>query len=194
MRRRVKLRTAHGASRLRRTTFVVLQLPAQPRRAGTDVIRPNRLDVIWWSLSPRRQMPPGLVRPLPIVMEPPFPADVIQVPLGHNHERVQAFELQALYEPFDVRPQVRGQLTGGSGENQRKSEFFSPLKGREEYPARVTAHGSGERFGTIAQTDSTAAVQPLHPRQTLARHIARLCTAVNPLGAIQLRSNKRPAG
>lgn len=51
-------------------------------------------------------MPPGLVRPFVIVMEPPFPVDVVQVPFGHDHELVEAFLLQALDEPLDVRPQV----------------------------------------------------------------------------------------
>jgi hypothetical protein len=53
-----------------------------------------------------RQVAPGLVRTFPIVMQTPFPVDVVQVPFGHDHELVEAFLLQRLDEPFDVSPQV----------------------------------------------------------------------------------------
>ncbi len=39
-------------------------------------------------------------------MQTPFPTDVVQVPLGHDHEFVEALDLLALDEPFHVRPQV----------------------------------------------------------------------------------------
>ncbi len=83
----------------------MLQQPAQPRRID-DVIQPNSLVALrlllhrWW------QMPAGLMRAFPIVMQPPFPVDVVEVPFSHDHELVEAFLLQALDEPFHVRPQV----------------------------------------------------------------------------------------
>ena len=51
-------------------------------------------------------MAAGLVRAFLIVMQPPFPVDVFQVPLGHDHELVEALDLECLDEPFDVRTQV----------------------------------------------------------------------------------------
>lgn len=38
-------------------------------------------------------MASGLVWPLSIVMQSPFPADVAQMPFGHDHELVEAFLL-----------------------------------------------------------------------------------------------------
>jgi len=43
------------------------------------------------------------MRPFPVVMQPPFPVDVVQVPLGNDHELAEAFLIQALDESFDVR-------------------------------------------------------------------------------------------
>ncbi len=51
-------------------------------------------------------MPAGLVQAFRIVMQPPFPVDVVQMPFGHDHELVEAFLPQALDESFDVRSQV----------------------------------------------------------------------------------------
>ena len=48
-------------------------------------------------------MASGLMRAIPIVMQLPFPVDVVQVPLAHNHELVEALLLQALDKPFYVR-------------------------------------------------------------------------------------------
>jgi hypothetical protein len=42
----------------------------------------------------------------PVGTEPSFPVDVIQVPFGHDHERVEAFLLLALDKPLNVRLQV----------------------------------------------------------------------------------------
>lgn len=51
-------------------------------------------------------MPPGLLCPLPIVMQSPLPVDAIQVPFRHEHELVE-HELQALDEMLHMCPQAR---------------------------------------------------------------------------------------
>ena len=51
----------------------------------------------------------SLVRTLPVVMDRPFAADVVQVSLSHDHESVEAFDLQTSDESLDVRPQIRGE-------------------------------------------------------------------------------------
>lgn len=48
-------------------------------------------------------MPAGLVRAFPVVMQPPFPVDVVQVPFGHDYKLAEAFLLQALDTPFHMR-------------------------------------------------------------------------------------------
>lgn len=85
--------------------LVVLQEPTQSSRVD-NVVQPNSLVGFQLRPHPRRQMAAGLVRVFPIVMQPQFPVDVVQVPLAHNHELVKEFRFQALHEPFDVRPHV----------------------------------------------------------------------------------------
>lgn len=54
----------------------------------------------------------GLVRALPVVMQPPFPVDVVQVPLGHDHELVVVqFGVPGRDWTSGTAPQWRG---GGS--------------------------------------------------------------------------------
>ena len=46
------------------------------------------------------------VRPFRVVPRFELPADVVQMPLCHDQELVEALDLQRLYEPFNVGPQV----------------------------------------------------------------------------------------
>ncbi len=55
----------------------------------------------------RRQMITRAMRSFFVVLPTPDAADVIQVLFSHDHELVQAFELQCLDEPFDMCPQIR---------------------------------------------------------------------------------------
>ena len=51
-------------------------------------------------------MIPKLMWPLIVVMNTPFAADVVQMPLSHDHEFVETFVFQALDESLHVRSQV----------------------------------------------------------------------------------------
>lgn len=93
--------TARPCTQQRCPPLVMLQQPTQPRRID-NVVQPNRLVGRRRGLHPRRQMAAGLVRAFSIVMQPPLPDDVVQVPIGHNHKLVEAFLLKTLDEPLHV--------------------------------------------------------------------------------------------
>lgn len=72
-----------------------------PTGRDAETTSPVRSDA---PAQPRRQVPPGLVRALPIEVQLQLPIDVVQVPLAHDHELVQTIPLHGLDVPRNIRP------------------------------------------------------------------------------------------
>lgn len=84
---------------------VRVQHSTQPSLAD-DVSGADGLDLFRRLLARRRQVFAELVGPLRVVVGAPLAADVVEVPLSHNHKFVETLVLQTLNETLNVCPQV----------------------------------------------------------------------------------------